>query len=268
MNRSGIRRSRTRATALAALVLPLALITACGGSGSEGDAGEESASAQATQSAESGGAAKPLTAAELGKASLAEGDVEGYGIKEPGAGDVAAQDDVSADDEACMPVAQAVAGVTPGEPPASTNRQAIAEPDKSAVAEDADPEEVLEAAFDVSTTMVVLASYKSPEVAEAALKSVSDAVTTCAGGFQGTALGEKQKVTKVTEDTAPEAGDEAVAFSAMASVDGGEGPMKVVVFRTGSTLAQFTSVNLASLTSGKDFDFPADLVTAQADKLA
>ncbi|MFJ9892641.1 hypothetical protein ACIQPR_04840 [Streptomyces sp. NPDC091280] len=54
----------------------------------------------------------------------------------------------------------------------------------------------------------------------------------------------------------------------MTPVDGVSAPWKVVVFRKGATLAHFVVSNAGSMVSGKDFTFPADLVTAQAGKLA
>lgn len=44
--------------------------------------------------------------------------------------------------------------------------------------------------------------------------------------------------------------------------------MKVVVFRKGSTLGYFTALNLASAATGKDFEFPTEVVEAQVKKLS
>ncbi|MEH0527414.1 hypothetical protein QBA75_09185 [Streptomyces stelliscabiei] len=44
--------------------------------------------------------------------------------------------------------------------------------------------------------------------------------------------------------------------------------MKVVVFRKGGTVGYVTALNLASAASGKDFEFPAEVVDAQVKKLA
>ncbi|WP_200308614.1 hypothetical protein [Streptomyces adelaidensis] len=45
------------------------------------------------------------------------------------------------------------------------------------------------------------------------------------------------------------------------------GPNKAVVFRHGSTLAEFATVNANTTSSADDWDFPTALVEAQADKL-
>ncbi|MGW2046679.1 hypothetical protein ACWCPF_16080 [Streptomyces sp. NPDC001858] len=69
-------------------------------------------------------------------------------------------------------------------------------------------------------------------------------------------------------DAAPAAGEEAVAFTAVAPLVGVDTRWKAVVFRSGATLAHFTFANAGSMVSGGDFAFPAELVTAQAKKLA
>jgi predicted small secreted protein len=252
---------RTRTAVLAALVIPLVLIAACDGSNGEGDDAKSTASARSTQSA-----AKPLTVAELDAASLVRKDVKGYTVRKLGKGEMAARDKVGADNEDCAALSRALYGVALGEPAAATYRRVTTEPDEEAVM-DADTDEELEAALVVTTNTVTLASYGGPEGAEAALKSLSEGITACAGGFQFTATDEERKVTKVAEFTAPEAGDEAIAFTATVRQGGGEGPVKVVVFRKGTTLAYITTINAASLLGGKDFDFPADIVDAQAAKL-
>jgi hypothetical protein len=82
-------------------------------------------------------------------------------------------------------------------------------------------------------------------------------------------MGAKQKITKVSADTAPKAGDDAVAFTAAVQQEGmpKSGPMKVAAFRTGTTVTYVSSVNPASLLKGGDFDFPTVLVETQARKL-
>jgi hypothetical protein len=49
--------------------------------------------------------------------------------------------------------------------------------------------------------------------------------------------------------------------------DGVKSPVKTVVVRKGATLAYVPAVNLASAASGKDFDFPTEIVDAQLAKL-
>ncbi|MFF3909202.1 hypothetical protein ACFYZJ_25175 [Streptomyces sp. NPDC001848] len=43
--------------------------------------------------------------------------------------------------------------------------------------------------------------------------------------------------------------------------------MKGVVVRKGATLAYFPAIDLASPATGKDFDFPTEIVDAQLAKL-
>jgi hypothetical protein len=198
---------------------------------------------------------KPLTAAELETAALVKADLTGYEVATPDKAEIAAADAVKVSGEECAPLGRALAGAAVGEPAATAHRRVTGAPSE-------------EAPLDINTGVVTLASYASADEATAALKSVTDAVTACAGGFQWTAGGEQMDASKVTKGTAPTAGEEAVAFTAVTPVDGNDAPWKVVVFRDGATLAHFTVANVAAMTSGEDFTFPADLVTAQADKLA
>ncbi|NEC87950.1 hypothetical protein [Streptomyces sp. SID12501] len=269
MNNSGIRhsrsivrarararaRARTGAVAACALV-SLAVLTGCGGSGSADSATGASPSASAAETSAAASAVKPLTSGELESAALVKADLTGYEVSTPAKAEIVAADGVEVSGEECVPLGRAVAGTAVGKPAAATYRRVT-----GAAASG-------EAALDINTGTVTLASYASAAEATAALKSVADAVTACAGGFQWTAGGEQLDVGKVTVGTAPKAGDEAVAFTAVTPLDGVDAPWKVVVFRDGATLAHFTVFNVGATTSGKDFTFPADLVTAQADKLA
>ncbi|WP_427920753.1 hypothetical protein [Streptomyces sp. cg40] len=240
--------------------MSLTLLAGCGdsGSGDAADGADPSASAGA-QTSTAAAAVKPLTAAELGKAALAKADVAAYEVKEATKAEVAAADAVEVTGAGCEPLGRAVAGAAVGEPDAKVSRRVTGNGADALSAE--------EEAVDINVGMVALASYAGSDEAGAALKSVSDAVAACAGGFQWTAAGELLKASKVEEEKAPAAGDEAVAFSAVTPVDGVSAPWKVVVFRKGATLAHFVVSNTGSMVSGKDFTFPADLVTAQADKL-
>lgn len=261
MNNSGIRHPRSTARArsgavTACALLSLAVLTGCGGSDNGDSAATDvSPSASAEETSTAASPVKPLTAAELEKAALVKADLTGYEVATPAKAEISAAEGVKVSGEECLPLGRALAGTAAGEPVATAHRRVT-----GAVSE--------EAATDINTGMVTLASYASVDEATSALKSVADAVTACAGGFQWTAAGEQLDASKVTKGTAPKAGEEAVAFTAVTPVDGVGAPWKVVVFRDGATLAHFTVANVAAMTSGKDFTFPADLVTAQADKLA
>ncbi|MGW0819716.1 hypothetical protein [Streptomyces sp. NPDC002845] len=250
-----------RRTSVAAAVAAFAvLVTACGGSDSEGGDGSGEATAAAEQSAPSESAVEPLTAAELEKAALVQGDVEKYTISEPGKGQVPSQDDVTTDSEECSPLAQSLVGATVADPAATVYRQAISGLDGSDTSVDA--------ALNVTTTLVPLSSYADADAAGAALKSLDDAVGECAGGFEGTAAGVPQKITEVAQDSAaPEGWDEALAVKVKVEQDGEPGSLKLVVVRKGASLASFIAFNAAAVVSGDDFDFPTELVDAQLAKL-
>ncbi|MGW0945847.1 hypothetical protein ACWD4O_25305 [Streptomyces sp. NPDC002623] len=196
------------------------------------------------------------------KASLTKAEAGVYEVTTPPKAEVAAADAVEVADDACLPLGRTFAGSAVGEPAATTHRRATG----NASAEATPTTE--EAAIDINTGVITLASYASADAAAAALKSVSDAVTACASGLRWTADGEETKATKITKDTAPAAGEEAVAFTAVTPLAGVDTRWKAVVFRSGVTLAHFTFANAGSLVSGGDFAFPAELVTAQAEKLA
>ncbi|MFV0134180.1 hypothetical protein ACLGIH_13200 [Streptomyces sp. HMX87] len=252
-----------RRTALAAAAAALALLsTACGGSSDNGDkAGGDKAEAGSATAA-----AKALTAGELEKAALTQADVKsGKVVTEVPAGDDVTKEQVKADGEACLPLAHAQAGVPGGTPAATVKRSWTGEPQKPSA--DTPPEKAAMAALDVPKVLVTLASYEDGG-AEQALKDVEEAARKCAKGFTATVGGEKAEYTEVTGTEAPAGGDGAVALTMTVNI--GEGvtpPMKVVVVRKGATLASFSAVNLASMASGQDFEFPTEIVDAQVGKL-
>jgi hypothetical protein len=61
---------------------------------------------------------------------------------------------------------------------------------------------------------------------------------------------------------------QATVLGVVSEAEGAKVPMKVVVIRKGRTLGYFTALNVGSLATGKDFDFPTKVVDAQLDKLA
>ncbi|KKD08673.1 hypothetical protein [Streptomyces sp. WM6386] len=64
---------------------------------------------------------------------------------------------------------------------------------------------------------------------------------------------------------APDAGDEAVAFTAAYKDDELSDPTRAVVFRHGSAIAQFSAAN-ANAVFSDDWDFPTALVDTQEAK--
>ncbi|WP_409471581.1 hypothetical protein [Streptomyces sp. HC307] len=267
MNRSGIRRSRFRAGALAASALvSVAVLTGCGGSGDGDFAVDASVSPSAAQTSAAASAVKPLTAAQLDKLSLAASDLKGFDVRKPAAYERFTKDDLRTGEADCAPVSQVMWGVALGDPAATAQRRVDSGLDDTAI-DAAESAEELDAAFTVTSTTVSLASYDNEDQAKTALKSLRSSIAACDGGFQSSA-GGTQDVGKVSTATAPDAGDEAVAFTATVSGDGGLlGPTKAVIFRRGSILAQFSTVNSAAVVSGDAWDFPTVLVETQETKL-
>ncbi|MGW4274308.1 hypothetical protein ACWEGQ_18545 [Streptomyces seoulensis] len=256
-----------RRTALAASAAALALFaTACGGSSDEGDKGADGKTAQADKSASAAPAAtKPLSAAELEKAALAQTDVKSGKVvtKLPATDDIA-QDKVKTDKAACAPLGLLQVGSYAGKPAASVKRSWTGDakkPEAGASAEDS-----MVAALDRAKVVLTLASYADGG-AEQAMKDLTKAAADCAGGFSFTADGETTKVAKVAVTAAPQGADEALALTSTVDAEGDKFPAKSVVVRKGATLAYFPAVNMASAASGKDWAFPTEIVDAQLAKL-
>lgn len=263
---SGVRLCAT----VAVSALSFALITGCSDSGSDGAKGGD---AKASES--STAAAKALTAAELKKLIIAQGDAAGYKVEAVGKsfpGDKAA---IKAD-EKCKPLLYVMSGLAPGDAAANTNRTATAEKKPSDAASksledmsDADIDDALADSMSIDVTVVALSSYDG-DGAEKAVKSVSDAVAGCTGGFTSAAGGDEQKFTKVTAEKGSKAGDESVAFAAsgeMADTDGGTATVHGEVVRHGNTVAAYYTMNLGAMMTGKEYTVPAALITAQSAKL-
>ncbi|MFF8030511.1 hypothetical protein [Streptomyces sp. NPDC016626] len=260
-----MRTSAVRRTALAASAAAFALlVTACGGSGDEDKAGEGKGKADSAASAAP--AAGALGAAELEKAALAQADVKsGKVATKVAATDDIAEDQVTTDDAACLPLAHAQAGVAQAEPAATVKRSWTGEPVKPS--EGTAPEDALMASLDVDKMLINLASYEG-DGAEQAMKGLTAAAEKCAGGFTATVSGEKAEVVEVATTTAPEGGDEASAVTLTVAADENvKAPSKIIVVRKGATLVSFSAVNLAAVATGEDFEVPVDVVDAQLAKL-
>ncbi len=254
-----------RGTALAVSVVSCAfVVTACGG----GADTKDGASAPKP-------AAKALTTAELNKRVVAQGDVKDHDIKKPGKKDAFAPGSVSVAKAACDPVGQVLSALPPTESVASVQRlvvheSAAAKKGMPSTAELADltedeAEQATIDSLDITKTMTSLWSYDGDD-AEQALATLRDAGKKCAGGFTMTTDGEKQQVTKVTEEKLS-AGDDAVAWTVGTKAAGTTADTKVVVLRVGNTLAGFSSFNIAAVTRGEAFDQPTAVIEKQATKL-
>ncbi|MGR3870181.1 hypothetical protein ACUXZZ_16490 [Streptomyces graminifolii] len=267
---SGIRLCVT----VAVSALSLALITGCSDGGSDkAKSNTESSTGDSAQDS-SKNTAKALTAADLKKRILAQGDVDGY--------KVAAADALPGGrsgikgDEKCKPLLYVLSGVAPADAPAETNRMATADKKPSAASstdvEDMSADEMEKALTDsmsVDLTMVGLSSYDG-DGAEKAFKAVSDAVAGCAGGFTGTAGGEPQKFTKVSAEKGSGTGDESVAYAAYGERDAEDGTTPVshaVVVRHGNVVATYYTMNVGAMVTDKAYTVPAAVITAQSAKL-
>ncbi|MEE1747853.1 MULTISPECIES: hypothetical protein [unclassified Streptomyces] len=263
-----MRSTAIRRTAVAATAVSLALFaTACGGSDSgSGDKGKD---AKGKESAAAAPAAKALSAAELEKAALAQGDVKGHKISKAAAKDTISVDDIKVEKKVCAPLANALMGAQVGEPGAFTKRTVVSEPKKGDLAkqDSGDAEEAFKAAFDITTTQLALGSYDG-KGAQESVASLRTAATECAGGFEFTAAGEKQKAVKITEEQV-KGGEEAAAWAVQLEQGGEKVVFKLVALRQGASFASFSSMNMAMLAGEvKDFDLPTAVVEAQAAKLA
>jgi hypothetical protein len=245
-----------------ATVLSLALITGCGGS--DDDSKESGASKEAGASSSPSTAAKALSAAELKKLFLAEGDLAGYEVDTADDGSLPkSKGEVKTDKTECAPLAHAMAGLAPGDTDASANYTVTKTPKATPSPDDAS----LEDALDVDVTFVGLSSYAG-DGAEKAVKSVSDAIAACSGGFTITAQGEKQKVTEVASVKASGKGDESVGFSVASDMDGeGRTTLNTEVVRVGNAVSSYYTFNFAALDRGKAAPVPAAVIDAQLTKL-
>ncbi|MFJ3947245.1 hypothetical protein [Streptomyces griseoaurantiacus] len=256
---------RTLTLAVPFVALTAVLLTACGGS----DSDSSKSGGAGTRSSSKGTAAAPLSAAELEKKVLAQSDVKGFLVSKPTKDEEISADKVASKREDCAPVSLSLSGVALDEPKATVQRRATGKKD-APTGKEKDVDAAVDAAFDTTTSAVTLASYADEAAATKALASIGKSVTACAKGYTYSAMGAEQKLTEVVADTAPEAGDEAVAFTATVQQDGmpKPGPMKVAAFRTGSTVTYVSSLNPAALMKGGDFEFPTILVDTQAKKLS
>ncbi|MFD8043634.1 hypothetical protein ACFV5E_09395 [Streptomyces chartreusis] len=248
---SGVRVAAT----VAVSALSLALVTGCGG--------------------DSGGSdAKALSAAELKKSVIAQGDVEGYKVDASGKQLPKSKDQVKSGEEKCAPLAYAMGGRAPGEAASETSVMVTQEKKKptdgASKLEDLTESEIedsITSAMDMTLTVVGLSSYDGDGAAET-FKSVSDAVESCSGGFPVTMQGTDQKVTGIAAEKGSGSGDESVGFTAKSDAEDGDvATTHVEVVRHGSTIATYYTMNLGLMITDKPYDVPAAVIDAQSAKL-
>lgn len=243
------------AATVAVSALSLALVTGCGG--------------------DSGGSdAKALSATELKKSIIAQGDVEGYKVDASGKQLPKSKDQVKSGEEKCAPLAYAMGGQAPGEAASETSVMVTQEKKKptdgASKLEDlteSEIEESITSAMDMTLTVVGLSSYDG-DGAEETFKSVSDAVESCSGGFPVTMQGTDQKVTGIAAEKGSGSGDESVGFTAKSDAEDGDvATTHVEVVRHGSTIATYYTMNLGLMITDKPYDVPAAVIDAQSAKL-
>ncbi|MEU6512195.1 hypothetical protein [Streptomyces sp. NPDC046942] len=240
--------------------LSLALVTGCSG----GDAKNTGDAAKP--------AAKALSAAELKKLIIAEGEVPGYKVTPVPAGRAKP---ITTDSELCRPLARVMSGLPPVEAAAQTDRLAMENQPKDPTDQATSMkdlatgkfEESIHKSLDRDVTTVTLASYDG-NGADKALGTVRTAVPGCANGFPAAQAGTKTRFTKVTEEKATAAGDGLVAFTAtMDTGDGNPAPVHAEVVRTGTTLSVYFTSNLGAMMDKKAYAVSPEVVKAQQAKL-
>lgn len=264
-----MRSTAVRRTALAVSAATCSLVvTACGAGQDGGDAADAKASA-------SPAAVKALTAAQLEKRVLVQGDVKGQKISKPGKKDVFAPGTVSVAKDACDPIGQVLSGLPSAAPEATVQRLVVHESAKAkkgmpSMDELADmtEQEAKDAtidSLDITKTMASLWSYDG-DGAQRALDALRTAGEKCAAGFSMTSDGEKTQVTGVKSEKLA-LGDDAVAWTVGTKEDGTPADTKVAVVRVGGTLAGFSSFNIAAVTRGDAYERPTAVIEKQTAKL-
>ncbi|WP_236576439.1 hypothetical protein [Streptomyces sp. HF10] len=255
---SGVRLCAT----VAVSALSFALVMGCSDGGSK-------------DSADKGSARKALSAAELGKLIVAQGDVPGYAV---GAVTEARAKRITTDKAACGPLTRVLSGLAPTEAPASTDRMVTenakkrpwAKPTSLDDLDEGEFEETMRESLDRDVTTVALASYDG-DGAERALTSLSAAVKACAGGFTGRQAGTSVKFTEVAGEKPLGGGDASVAFAAtMEKDEGGDGGTALVhaeVDRHGSTVSVYFTSNLGAMMAEKAYTVTPAVVKAQETRL-
>ncbi|MFE4666192.1 hypothetical protein ACFRI7_05720 [Streptomyces sp. NPDC056716] len=259
------RSSRARLSATAAVgALSLALITGCS---DEGSADSEGAAGSGDSGSSAAAPAKALSATELEKLLLAEGELKGFRV-DPGDDSIPdSKTEVSADQAECDPLVWSTSALPPGETDAGANNLVGEDPTGGASPTGPLTEEGVDMLMEMNMTFVGLSSYEG-DGAEQAMKAVNDGVRACSGGFAMTGEGETSQITEVSAYEGADQGDESAAFTMKIDMDGqGTAAFNTEVVRTGSTIATFYTVDFGSIGTGEATDIPAALVEAQIAKL-
>jgi hypothetical protein len=236
---------RTALAAACALSLT-AVLTACGG-GDDADAKPENSPSSAKP--------KQLTPEQrLAKLMVTKAESGGYTLEEPSTEEAFAKstDEVTVDKPACAPLVYAMNDLPLGDPTGRLTRVTNGGGSSSML------------------TYVTLSTYEDGK-AEAAMKDLTAAASSCANGFTATSkTGGTTAYDSAGTETAPKAGDESLATSATFEYQGFPQTLRTQTFRFGDTIANYFTLDSGAYVPSPrpgNAEIPADLVTAQNKKL-
>ncbi|WP_327176540.1 hypothetical protein OG599_15350 [Streptomyces sp. NBC_01335] len=264
-----MRAATVRRSALAASVASLVLlVTACGGSSDESDSADKATGSSKSSASASAGAeqapVKALTAAELEKAALVQGDVADLKIEKAAGDDIVEPEAVTVDKAACLPFAQALFAAAQGKPVASTSRSV--ESEAKTTGADATSDDAAASVTGGDHTELTLSSYEGTGAADV-LAAVRTAATACASGFSVTVSGDAQKISGITEEKVT-GGEEQAAWTMAVEQEGMKVPFDLAVVRQGSTVSTFTTLNVTAFMGKKvKLTQPQPVIDAQVKKL-
>ncbi|MFB7052953.1 hypothetical protein [Streptomyces vinaceus] len=244
-----MRNTLVRRTVLTASAVSLALLaTACGSDKSDEKVGGATPTPSGAASS-AAPAAKAKTDAELVALLVTQTELPTHAVRAATPAELAAAAGAGSDKPECLPLVKAQSTAPVGTPAGKAGTKAVALP-KSAG-------DVLGA----TVTSIALASYEG-KGADAAFASVKAAATACAGGYTGSQSGDSLKISKVVPGAPVTAGDEALAYTAVADVDGEKASTELVVVRKGNIIATFSAVSPSG-----SAEQPKAVVDAQVKKL-
>ncbi|WP_404957422.1 hypothetical protein [Streptomyces sp. 147326] len=250
-----MRTALVRRTVLTASAVSLALLATACGSDKAGTKADAKPSAAASSPAAP--AAKAKTDAELSALLVTKAELADHLFTAVPKDEVALGEAASGDKAECLPVVKTQGTAIVGTAAGVARTKAVAMPK-----EGASPEDTAAAGLKAlagTRTSVTLASYEG-KGAEEAFAAVKAAATACAGGFTLTMEGETTKIDKVVSGTAT-GGDEALALTLEAAVEGTKVTTETVLVRKGNTLATHTASALGVA------EKPTAIVAAQVKKL-
>ncbi|NNN37320.1 hypothetical protein HLK59_44715 [Streptomyces sp. S3(2020)] len=229
-------------------VLTLTTLTACGGADDGGSDAKTTTEPKATASQ-----AKPAVdpVRELTKLFVTKAELPDYTVDEPAKGDAMAetQEDMRVDKAACAPLAYATNYLPLGDPEAS----------------------VVHVATDGTFAYhyITLATYAEGK-AEAAMKGLAEAVSSCTAGYTATSDKASTPYTSVTKETpfSDAAADESIATASTVAYKGTQ-TMRTQTFRFGDTIVNYFSIDSNGFMKGRSSSakVPTPLVKAQNTKL-